>query len=96
MLSFDGAKELAHEIAGLDVTRQCFIDNTFRLAMGTGAGYFDLDKPGITLSAAEKLNYGCDVSRLDTAMKTSNNNTRSMMKALGSLDGVRYRKNVTR
>jgi hypothetical protein len=94
-LTFNGAKELAHGIAGLDVTRQCFIDNNFRLAMGTGASYLDRDK-AISLSASEKANYACEVNKLDTVMKGSNNNTRAMLQALGSMDSVRYRKNVTR
>ena len=94
-LTFNGAKELAHGIAGLDVTRQCFIDNNFRLAMGTGASYLDRDK-AISLSASEKANYACEVNKLDTVMKGSNNSTRAMLQALGSMDSVRYRKNVTR
>jgi mono/diheme cytochrome c family protein len=95
-VSFNGAKDIAHHIAGFDSTRQCFIDNSFRLAMGTGSDYFDHEKAGIQLSAAEKTSYSCEVKKLDNVMKTSNNSTVALLKALGSLESVRYRKNVTR
>jgi mono/diheme cytochrome c family protein len=95
-VQFSGAKDIAHHIAGFDSTRQCFIDNSFRLAMGTGSDYFDHEKAGIQLSAAEKTSYSCEVKKLDNVMKTSNNSTIALLKALGSLESVRYRKNVTR
>jgi mono/diheme cytochrome c family protein len=95
-VAFSGAKDIAHHIAGFDSTRQCFIDNSFRLAMGTGSDYFDHEKAGIQLSATEKSSYSCEVKKLDNVMKTSNNSTVALLKALGALESVRYRKNVTR
>jgi hypothetical protein len=94
--AFSGAKELAHGIASLDVTRKCFIDNSFRLAMGTGSNYYDLNKPAIALSAEELMSYSCEMEKLDGLMASSNNSTKALLKGLGSLDSVRYRKNVTR
>lgn len=95
-ISFEGAKEFAHAIAGLDVTRQCFIDNMFRLALGTGAKHFDYAIPSITLSDEERSSYSCEAQRLDQIMTESDNSTRALLKAIGSMDSVRYRKNVNR
>lgn len=94
-IAFNGAKELAHAIAGLDVTRRCFIDNTFRMAMGTGASYLDR-AVDISLSQEEIANYSCEIEKLDEAMTSSNNSTNELLKAIGSMDSVRYRKNVQR
>lgn len=93
--AFNGAKQLAAETSGYDVTRQCFVDNNFRMAMGTGSTYFDRSKK-IELTAYEKSNYACEVQKLDNVMKTTNNSTKAMLKALGTLDSVRYRKDVQR
>lgn len=95
-ISFEGAKEFAHAIAGLDVTRQCFIDNMFRLALGTGATHFDYAIPSITLSDEERSSYSCEAQQLDQIMTESDNSPRALLKAIGSMDSVRYRKNVTR
>jgi hypothetical protein len=95
-IEFNGAKQLAQSIAPLDVTRQCFIDNNFRLALGTSATYFDHDKKAIVLSAAEKASYASEEKKLEDVMKANNNSTKAMLKALGSMDSVRYRKNVQR
>ncbi len=94
-IAFEGAKQLAHELAGLDITRQCFIDNIFRLAMGTGSGYIDRTIE-INLSDSEKERYGCEVEALDKQMKASDYSTRALLKAIGSMDSVRYRKDVQR
>jgi hypothetical protein len=95
-IAFSGAKSLAQKVAPLDVTRQCFIDNNFRLALGTGATYFDHEKKAIVLSNSEKAYYTSEEKKLEDVMKTSNNSTKAMLKALGSMDSVRYRKNVQR
>lgn len=95
-ITFEGAKEFAHSIAELDVTRQCFIDNVFRLAMGTGANHFDYAIPSITLSEQERASYSCEANRLDKVMQESDYSTRELLKTIGSMDSVRYRKNVTR
>ncbi len=95
-IEFNGAKDLANKIAELDVTRQCFIDNHFRLAMGTSATYFDREKKSIVLSDAEKASYLREQKKLEDIMKANNNSTKAMLKALGSMDSVRYRKDVQR
>jgi hypothetical protein len=94
-ISFNGAKEIAHAIAGLDVTRQCFIDNSFRMAMGTGSTYLDRNMD-IELSDDEVASYSCEVQKLDEQMKSSDYSTVELLKALGTMDSVRYRKDVTR
>ncbi|MEJ2743466.1 MAG: DUF1592 domain-containing protein, partial [Gammaproteobacteria bacterium] len=95
IIQFTGAKQLAHEIAGLDTTRRCFVDHMFRLALGTGSTYLD-ERIGVELSAEEKSNYRCEVNRLDKVMQENNNSTRALLKALGGMDSVRYRKDVQR
>ncbi|MEJ2670299.1 MAG: DUF1588 domain-containing protein [Gammaproteobacteria bacterium] len=95
IIQFTGAKQLAHEIAGLDTTRRCFVDHMFRLALGTGSTYLD-ERIGVELSAEEKSNYRCEVNRLDKVMQKNNNSTRALLKALGGMDSVRYRKDVQR
>ena len=93
--TFTGAKELAHAIAELDATRQCFVDNAFRLAMGTGSKLLD-PAVGIALSAEEIGNYSCEVNKLDQVMTSNGNSTVELLKALGTLDSVRYRKDINR
>ncbi len=95
VINFNGAKALAHAIAGLDATRQCFIDNSFRLAMGTGSSVFDREK-SITLSSNEIQSYSCEIKRLDNLMKNTGNSTRALLEALGTMESARYRKDVQR
>lgn len=95
-IDFTGAKQLAQSIATLDVTRQCFIDNNFRLATGTSATYFDHDKKAIVLSAAEQASYTSEEKRLEDIMKANNNSTKALLKGIGAMDSVRYRKNIQR
>ncbi len=94
-ISFNGAKELAHAIADLDVTRQCFVETGFRMAMGTGSTFLDhiMD---IELSADEVASYTCEVQKLDEKMQASGNSPVELLKALGTMDSVRYRKDVVR
>jgi hypothetical protein len=94
-ISFNGARELAHAIANLDVTRQCFVDTSFRMAMGTGSTFLD-HVMGIELSADEVASYTCEVQKLDENMQASGNSPVALLKALGTMDSVRYRKNVVR
>jgi mono/diheme cytochrome c family protein len=95
VIQFNGAKELASQIADLDVTRQCFVENSFRMAMGTGSTYIDR-VINIELSDRELWDYSCQVEKLDTIMKNSGNDPVELLKALGTMDSVRYRKNVSR
>jgi len=95
-LSFNGAKDLAHQIAGLDATRRCFIDNTFRMAMGTGTSRFDQVYDDVSLSQTEVDNYTCEMDKLDDAMQSNNMSTRALLKAIGNMDSVKYRKDVQR
>ncbi len=94
-ITFDGAKDLAHSIAGLDTTRQCFVDTAFRLAMGTAPTWLDRTMT-IELSADEIANYTRETDELDQKMVESGNSTIELLKALGTMDSVRYRKNVER
>ncbi len=94
-ISFTGAKDFAHKIANLDVTRQCFVETGFRMAMGTGSTFLD-QIMGIELSADEVASYTCEVQKLDEKMQASGNSPVELLKALGTMDSVRYRKNVVR
>ncbi|MEJ2415737.1 MAG: DUF1592 domain-containing protein [Exilibacterium sp.] len=94
-ISFNGAKELAHQIANLDATRQCFVDTAFRMAMGTGSKLLD-QTMDIKLSDSEVASYTCEVQKLDEQMKSSGNSPFELLRALGTMDSVRYRKDVTR
>lgn len=93
--SFTGAKDFAHKIANLDVTRQCFVDTGFRMAMGTGSTFLD-QVMGLELSADEIASYTCEVQKLDEKMQASGNSPLELLKGLGTMDSVRYRKNVVR
>ncbi|WP_220432649.1 DUF1592 domain-containing protein [Saccharospirillum alexandrii] len=95
IISFDGARDLANQIAPLDVTRACFVDNLFRQAMGTGSTYFDRDLD-IGLSAREKQDYTCQVNALEDVMSANQNSTTELLKALATMSTVRYRKDVER
>ncbi len=94
-ITFNGAKELAHQIANLDATRQCFVDTAFRMAMGTGSRLLD-QTMDIKLSDSEVASYTCEVQKLDEQMKSSGNSPFELLRALGTMDSVRYRKDVTR
>ncbi|MEJ2427076.1 MAG: DUF1592 domain-containing protein, partial [Candidatus Thiodiazotropha sp.] len=63
-ITFNGAKDFAHQIANLDVTRQCFVDTVFRMAMGTGSRLLD-QTMDIKLSDSEIASYTCEVQKLD-------------------------------
>ena len=94
-ITFNGAKDFAHQIASLDVTRQCFVDTVFRMAMGTGSRLLD-QTIDIKLSDSEIASYTCEVQKLDEHMKSAGNSPFELLKALGTMDSVRYRKDVTR
>ncbi len=94
-ITFNGAKELAHQIANLDATRQCFVDTAFRMAMGTGSKLLD-QTMDIKLSDSEVASYTCAVQKLDEQMKSSGNSPFELLRALGTMDSVRFRKDVTR
>ncbi len=95
ILTFNGGKDFAHQIANLDVTRQCFVDTAFRMAMGTGSTFLD-QTMDIKLSDSEIASYTCEVQKLDDQMKTSVNSPLELLKALGTMDSVHYRKDVAR
>lgn len=95
-IPFYGAKDFASKIANLDSVRSCFIEQTFRLAMGTGPKKFDRNNPDIQLSQEEKQNYVCEMERLENTMNATNNSTRELLKTLGALEGLRYRKEPQR
>lgn len=92
-IAFANAEELAQKISTLDAVRYCFVEHNFRAAFGTGTQYFDPTKAGATtLSAAEQSDYACEKDRLDYALTSNGNNVRALLKRLGSLHAVRYRK----
>ena len=93
--SFSGSVQLADYIANLEGTRKCFVENSFRMAMGTGSSYLDrLYEVG--LSKAEQHYYSCQVDKLDQKFVDSKESPIELLKALGSMDSVRYRKDVAR
>ncbi len=94
-ITFNGAKDFAHQIANLDATRQCFVDTAFRMAMGTGSKLLD-QTMDINLSDSEVASYTCEVQKLDEQMQSSGNSPFELLRALGTMDSVRYRKDVTR
>jgi hypothetical protein len=92
-IAFANAEELAQKISTLDAVRYCFVEHNFRAAFGTGTQYFDPTKAGATtLSLAEQADYACEKDRLDYALTSNGNNVRALLKRLGSLQAVRYRK----
>lgn len=92
-IAFANAEDLAQKISTLDAVRYCFVEHNFRAAFGTGTQYFDPTKTGATrLSAAEQSDYACEKDRLDYALTSNGNNVRALLKRLGSLHAVRYRK----
>jgi hypothetical protein len=92
-IAFANAEDLAQKLSALDAVRYCFVEHNFRAAFGTGTQYFDPTKLGAaTLSAAEQSDYACEKDRLDYALTSNGNNVRALLKRLGSLHAVRYRK----
>lgn len=92
-IAFANAEDLAQKLSTLDAVRYCFVEHNFRAAFGTGTQYFDPTKLGAaTLSAAEQSDYACEKDRLDYALTSNGNNVRALLKRLGSLHAVRYRK----
>lgn len=92
-IAFANAEDLAQKLSTLDAVRYCFVEHNFRAAFGTGTQYFDPSKLGAaTLSAAEQSDYACEKDRLDYALTSNGNNVRALLKRLGSLHAVRYRK----
>ena len=63
--------------------------------MGTAPTWLDRTMT-IELSADEIANYTRETDELDQKMVESGNSTIELLKALGTMDSVRYRKNVER
>ncbi len=96
-VSFYGAKELSHALAGLDSAKECFAQNLFRFATGTGSEVIDQNNPSLgLLSEQEKTDYACSVRDITAAMVAADGNPKEILKQLGALKLVRYRKEMNR
>ena len=94
---FDGALDFAQQLAQTDAPRECFIENMFRLAVGTGPDVYDIASEDLqVLSAEEKNNNHCGVDSLRSSMAVNGDSPRALLKRLGALDMIRYRKNWER
>ena len=96
-LSFYGAKELSHSLANLDSAKHCFAQNLFRFAMGTGHEVIDEDNEDLgALTEQEHADYSCSIDDITAAMIAADNNPKEILKQLGALKLVRYRKELNR
>ncbi|MDZ7923007.1 MAG: DUF1592 domain-containing protein [Marinagarivorans sp.] len=96
-VSFYGAKELSHALAGLDSAKECFAQHLFRFATGTGSEVIDQNNPSLgLLSEQEKTDYACSVRDITAAMVAADGNPKEILKQLGALKLVRYRKEMNR
>jgi hypothetical protein len=100
-MNFTSGKNFGEQLvaspAGLAQLRRCFIENNYRTALGTGVNYFDRNilgsdgKPAL-LPAAQRQNNADDVAALAQDMAAQSNSAKAMLKQLGNLKSVRYRK----
>lgn len=96
-LAFNGAKDLSHQLAGLDAVKQCFAKNLFRFALGTGTLEIDEDNEDLGhLTDQEKSDYACSVRDVTAAMIDLQDDPKQLLKELGALQLVRYRKELNR
>ena len=96
-LAFNGAKDLSHQLAGLDAVKQCFAKNLFRFALGTGTLEIDEDNEDLGhLTDQEKTDYACSVRDVTAAMIDLQDDPKQLLKELGALQLVRYRKELNR
>jgi hypothetical protein len=97
VLPFNGSKELSHTLATVDSAKACFAENLFRFAMGTGSKVIDEDNEDIgLLTDTEKADYACSVNDITAAMVAAQNDPKEILKQLGALKLVRYRKELKR
>lgn len=96
-LPFYGAKELSHSLATLDSAKHCFAQNLFRFAMGTGHEVIDEDNEDLgSLTEQEHTDYSCSIDDITAAMVAADSNPKEILKQLGALKLVRYRKELNR
>ena len=94
-LPFKGAKGLGQaivdaELPGVDA---CLIQKSFRFAAGYPlSSTLALPAEGELLSDTEKAHFICVSENLTSALHAQNNSPRSMMKALGMSDVIRFRR----
>jgi hypothetical protein len=82
--------------SGLGAVQSCFSANVFRYAMDIGHDAIDAKNEQIgDLTDEEKADYGCSVETLTTILETSDSMA-DLFTRLGTLDLVRFRKQIDR
>lgn len=95
--SFYGGKGLGEVLANSEVAYQCFVENAFRFAVGVGSDVIDVNNPsGASLTEQEKADNSCSVKGITEHMIQSDYDPRVVLKSLGTMKLVRYRKELNR
>jgi hypothetical protein len=95
-IDFDGTKDASNMFASLTSAQTCFSSNVFRYAMDIGHDAIDAanEQTG-ELTVEEKEDYQCSVDTLTTILSTSDS-MEDLFTRLGTLDLIRFRKQIER
>ena len=93
-VDFNGAKSLSKALAETDAVQACLSEKVFRLAVGrpTKPTARDQLTSERELTDTEIQDYACASQTLNNALKQSNQSPKAMLKTLGTLDLIRFRR----
>ncbi|HEY7774777.1 MAG TPA: DUF1592 domain-containing protein, partial [Marinagarivorans sp.] len=93
-IDFHGAKALSKVLAETDAVQACLSEKVFRMAIGRPTKPTARDQ--LTgergLSDTEVQDYACATQTLNTALQQSNQSPKALLKTLGTLDLIRFRR----
>ena len=93
-VDFNGAKALSKALAETDAVQACLSEKAFRMAVGRPNKPTSRDQltGERALTDAEIQDYACASQTLNDALKQSNQSPKAMLKTLGTLDLIRFRR----
>jgi hypothetical protein len=93
-LEFTGAKALSKLLAQTDAIQACLSEKAFRLVVGRPIKPTARDQltGERALTDAETQDYSCAAQSLNAALNESNQSPKAMLKAMGTLDLIRFRR----
>ena len=97
LIPFYGAKDLSNSLATLDQAKVCFAQNLFRFALGMDDKEIDENNDDLGhLTEQEIADYSCSIDDITAAMIAADNNPKELLKQMGALKLMRYRKELNR
>ena len=93
-VDFNGAKALSKVLAETNAVQECLSEKMFRMAVGrpTKPTARDQLTGERELSDSEVQDYACATQTLNNALQQSNQSPKALLKTLGTLDLIRFRR----